>query len=320
MFYRNIDVGHFLYMMEQIEKFKKYGEKLKLLKSKTDVEIVGPVKTSFATDDFMIGQGSFGTTVFLGLDDNDNPVAVKRILTQTAACLLKVEKEAEHLDLLQLKRSKHIVSYRHFESGNPFSYLILDLCEEDLADFVMSNSKDYLQRQGPVIIKEILTGLHALHSGAKKILHMDLKPENILVDCDGHMRLADFGLSQILDRDQTSLQTGSKGTPGWMAAESLPKQGEKPRFKRKSDVQVVGMVSFYVLTQGLHPFGDVNHRTANIHDGKPVDLKEYLSNSAAREFISWLIQHDPKDRPYVEDALEHPYVKWNSGTNISLLT
>ena len=179
MFYRNINAGHFLYVMEQMEKFKKYGEKLKLFKSKTDVEIVGPVETSFATD-FMIGQGSFGTTVFLGLDDNDNPAAVKRILTQTAACLVKVEKEAKLLDLLQLKRSKHIVSYRHFESGDPFSYLILDLCEEDLADFVMSNSKDYLQRQGPVIIKEILTGLHALHSGAKKILHMDLKPENIL--------------------------------------------------------------------------------------------------------------------------------------------
>ena len=142
---------------------------------------------------------------------------------------------------------------------------------------------------------------------------MDLKPENILVDIHGHMRLADFGISKILGNDQTTIETGSKGTPGWMAAESLPKDGEvEGRFKRKSDIQVVGMISFHILTKGGHPFGDTYRRTSNIIDGNPVNL-ERLTNATARDFVEWLIQHNPKDRPYAEDALKHRFLQSNAG-------
>jgi len=41
---------------------------------------------------------------------------------------------------------------------------------------------------------EILLGLEHLHS--QKIVYRDLKPENILIDIDGHIRIADFGLSK----------------------------------------------------------------------------------------------------------------------------
>ena len=120
-----------------------------------------------------------------------------------------------------------------------------------------------------------MTGLHALHSRKEKVVHRDLKPDNILVDSDGHMRLADFEISKILGNNQTTIKTGSsEGTPGLMVADSLPKEGEKKgRFKRKSDIHVVGMISFHVLMKGEHPFGGTYRRTSNIIDGKPVSLK-----------------------------------------------
>ncbi|PIO26033.1 hypothetical protein AB205_0068000, partial [Aquarana catesbeiana] len=43
------------------------------------------------------------------------------------------------------------------------------------------------------ITVEILCGLMFLHS--HNIVHRDLKPENILLDSEGHVRIADFGLS-----------------------------------------------------------------------------------------------------------------------------
>ena len=36
--------------------------------------------------------------------------------------------------------------------------------------------------------------LEYLHESG--VVYRDLKPENILVDCEGHIRLTDFGLSK----------------------------------------------------------------------------------------------------------------------------
>ena len=42
---------------------------------------------------------------------------------------------------------------------------------------------------------EMLLGLEYIHS--QNVIYRDLKPENIFIDIDGHIRLADFGLSKL---------------------------------------------------------------------------------------------------------------------------
>ena len=285
------------------------GKIQKLRNLKTNVQKIGPVSVCFAKE-FLIGKGCCGTTVHVGLHDDDSEVAVKRILTH----VLK-EDEITIGNLVQLKKSYNIVNYRDFISEDPFSYVILDLCEETLADYIERFSKEELQRRAPKIIRDILAGLRPLHCGEKKVLHVDLKPLNILVDTEGDMRLADFGVSRILDESETSVNTSPKGTPGWIAAESIAKvKGEKVKFKRKSDIQVVGMICFYILTKGEHPFGGPNDRVANIAKGDPVYL-DRLPDSNAKRFVSWLISHEINERPYVEEALDDPYLRCKtSGT------
>eukprot|EP00816_Leptocylindrus_hargravesii_P001735 CAMPEP_0196807556 /NCGR_PEP_ID=MMETSP1362-20130617/7546_1 /TAXON_ID=163516 /ORGANISM="Leptocylindrus danicus, Strain CCMP1856" /LENGTH=397 /DNA_ID=CAMNT_0042181533 /DNA_START=55 /DNA_END=1248 /DNA_ORIENTATION=+ len=46
---------------------------------------------------------------------------------------------------------------------------------------------------------DILLGLAYLHR--HKICHRDLKPENILLDCNGHCKIADFGMSHIFENE-----------------------------------------------------------------------------------------------------------------------
>jgi serum/glucocorticoid-regulated kinase 2 len=61
--------------------------------------------------------------------------------------------------------------------------------------------------------------LHSL-----SIIYRDIKPENILIDIDGHIRIADFGLSKP-NMNDGDFSYSFCGSPEYMAPEMLLKQG-----------------------------------------------------------------------------------------------
>lgn len=83
---------------------------------------------------------------------------------------------------------------------------------------------NYLDKRGKisedearVIIRQILSGLEYCHS--KRLVHRDIKPENILLDKLENIKIADFGLSNIM-RDGEFLTT-SCGSPNYAAPEII---------------------------------------------------------------------------------------------------
>ena len=67
------------------------------------------------------------------------------------------------------------------------------------------------------------------------------------------------------------------------------------------------MVAFYTVTKGEHPFGEEPDRHRNLLDGNPVYLDK-LEDPAAKDLVSWMLKHDPNDRPTAKEALKHPYL------------
>jgi serine/threonine protein kinase SCH9 len=53
----------------------------------------------------------------------------------------------------------------------------------------------FTESEAKFYFAEMLLGLEYIHR--QNILYRDLKPENIFIDIDGHIRLADFGLSKF---------------------------------------------------------------------------------------------------------------------------
>ncbi|KAF5949220.1 hypothetical protein HYC85_015177 [Camellia sinensis] len=72
------------------------------------------------------------------------------------------------------------------------------------------------------IIMDIAKGLTYLHEECRqKIFHLDIKPQNILLDEDFNAKIFDFGLSKLIDKDQSQVVTMIRGTPGYLANEWL---------------------------------------------------------------------------------------------------
>ena len=264
------------------------------------------------TEDFLVGRGSDGTCVYIGLSKDGCEKAVKRLLKGTCAHLGSHEKKI--LNTLNALDSKHVVKYWFYddESDDNFAFLIIDLCEETLKKYVEEQTEEDLKRNAPDIIRQILEGLRDLHRKPEPILHRDLKPSNILRNVHGKWLLADFGISRTLPDNQTTHRSAQQGTRCWRAVESYPPENEScnegVRYKMQSDIQVAGMLSFYILTKGQHPFGSDDDCVRNLRDGNATELTK-LGDPVAEDLISWMLQHIPENRPSALEALKHPYLQ-----------
>lgn len=212
------------------------------------------------------------------------------------------------------------------------------------------------KRSLPNVLYQITNGIHHLHG--LRIVHRDLKPQNILVNMssDGRPQLlvSDFGLCKKLDGGQSSFgaTTGrAAGTTGWRAPELLIDDdagegssmavGESThsgsgsllgsvdnltgsrRATRAIDIFSLGLVFFYVLTNGSHPFdcGDRYMREVNIRKGNySLDLLDSLGDFAfeAKDLIGAMLHKDARRRPSTRDIMAHPFF-WSPKKRLAFL-
>lgn len=297
-----------------------------------------------------LGTGSNGTLVFSGKFDG-RVVAVKRMLIQfydIASQETKLLRESDD--------HPNVIRYFAQQVRDGFLYIALERCAASLADVIekphmYADVAQAGRNDIPGVLLQITNGISHLHS--LRIVHRDLKPQNILVNMgkDGRPRLlvSDFGLCKKLEGGQSSFgaTTGrAAGTSGWRAPELLIDDDgsvmadsthsgsgsvlmgghdmlPKSRATRSIDIFSLGLVFFYVLTNGCHPFdcGDRYMREVNIRKGNySLDLLDSLGDFAyeAKDLVSSMLSQDPKTRPTAREVMAHPFF-WTTKTRLQFL-
>jgi serine/threonine protein kinase len=147
-------------------------------------------------EDFVIGSGSYGTKVYVCLGSDGIERAIKR-LPKDVCKLLKNERDI--LTSPNVVESPRVVNYHFYDdrSDPGFGYLILNLYEQNLEEFVEKEGDFITEPRARKMISQVLEGLKALHSREPRILHRDLKPTNILIDVNGDLVLSDFGIGRF---------------------------------------------------------------------------------------------------------------------------
>lgn len=129
------------------------------------------------------------------------------------------------------------------------------------------------------VILQIAKGVSTIHDLG--IVHRDLSANNILIDKNGRVKITDFGIARMYDKDKNA-DTRILGTHGYAA----PEQFGFIQTDRKADVYAIGVLMNVMLS------------------GKMPNEKLYKGDSKLMDIIQRCTSMKPSERYEVEEIVD----------------
>lgn len=130
--------------------------------------------------------------------------------------------------------------------------LVLEYCtHRSLHHFLKNEDKHHIRITMSHVLRfalDIARGVYYLHR-KQSIVQRDLKARNILVDESLNAKVADFGLSRVIDEEEANKLTAC-GTPAWTAPEVVRME----QYTEKVDVYSFGIIMWELITR-QEPYG-----------------------------------------------------------------
>lgn len=246
-----------------------------------------------------LGIGTFGKVKIGEHQLTKHKVAVKILNRQKIKSLDVVGKIRREIQNLKLFRHPHIIKLYQVISTPTDIFMIMEYVSGgELFDYIVKNGK-LQEHEARRFFQQIISGVDYCHR--HMIVHRDLKPENLLLDHNMHVKIADFGLSNMM-MDGEFLRT-SCGSPNYAAPEVI---SGKLYAGPEVDIWSCGVI-LYALLCGTLPFDDEHVPTLfrKIKTGV-FPIPEYL-NKTVVSLLCQMLQVDPLKRANIEEIKKHEW-------------
>lgn len=296
-----------------------WGHQFKIIGHMPEVEAICPVQDVPMTLEIkgIHGQGAFSTVFYVKCKNNGSMYALKRIpKSRVSAC--KKHVFHEKLITTNIMSSFCVRQHASFQDSRHL-YMLIDSMECNIMSVLYSLCKQHTrscfcfsdcawvgmsESVARFYVACVVIGLKHLHKN--KIIYRDLKPENVLIDKTGYARLADFGMSMVLEDGARAFTFC--GTPAYLAPEIVHGQG----YDFAVDWWSLG-VFIYVLLTATQPF-DNPHCIDPMEVIKRIGNPEYeikypmYMSKDAKDLIQGLLQRGPAERMKIAlDIERHPW-------------
>ncbi|KAK3147569.1 hypothetical protein QOZ80_3BG0284010 [Eleusine coracana subsp. coracana] len=246
-----------------------------------------------------LGIGTFGKVKIAQHKLTGHKVAIKIINCHQMRKMEMEEKAKRELKILKLFIHPHIIRLYEVIYTPTDIYVVMEYCKYgELFDYIVEKGR-LQEAEARRIFQQIISGVEYCHRNM--VVHRDLKPENLLLDSKFNVKLADFGLSNIM-HDGHFLKT-SCGSPNYAAPEVI---SGKLYAGPEVDVWSCGVI-LYALLCGTLPFDDEN--IPNLFKkikGGIYTLPSHLS-ALARDLIPRMLVVDPMKRITIREIREHQW-------------
>ena len=186
----------------------------------------------------------------------------------------------------------NIVSVYDVSTAGEADYIVMELIDG-------ITLKQYMERKGILNWKETLHFAIQIakaleHAHSRGLVHRDIKPHNVMVLKNGSVKVADFGIAQVMTQGDT-LTKEALGSVHYIS----PEQAKGGRVDHRSDLYSLGVV-MYEMIAGRPPFdGDTPVSVAIQHiNGGAQNPSVFNPNipEGLEQIILHAMSHDIADR------------------------